>query len=89
MTDNVIRLNNQGVPIRDEPHQGCIEFLEIALQDARAGRIVGITMTYMDPKGHAGYQMIGFAGGFSMLGAAQCVVAELTDLNRGIETEDA
>lgn len=89
MADNVVKLGMQGPSIRKEPHEGCIKHLERLLQDARAGDIVGFTVTHMDPDGVAGYSIVGFVGGYNMLGAAQCVVGGLTDINRGVETSDA
>jgi len=34
----------------------------------------------------AAYSVIGLVGGYSMLGASQCVVAAITEVNREAET---
>lgn len=89
MPDNVVKLWAQGPEIKKEPHEGCIAVLERALQEARAGDIVGLSITCMDPNGLSEYSVVGFVGGYNMLGAAQCVVGELTAINRGCDTTDA
>jgi hypothetical protein len=74
-----------------EPHEGVIRMLEQALQEARAGSIVGLTMAHHGPDFRATYSLVGFIGGYSMQGAVQCALHELIDLNRGVaelEEED-
>jgi hypothetical protein len=75
-------------PVPKEPHQGVIEVLERLLQEARAGEIVGVAAVFHDENLRSGYVVVGFVGGFSLVGAAQCVLQELTDINRGFEPGD-
>jgi hypothetical protein len=88
MTDNVTPF--RGVltpPAVKDPHPGVIAMLERLLQEARAGEIVGFSCAYHGPDWRAGYAITGFIGGYSMLGAAQCVVSELVDINRGLAAD--
>lgn len=65
------------------PNAALIAALEVMLQEARAGEIVGMSCVYTTKEWHAAYQVVGFVGGFSMVGAAQCALQELSDAARG------
>ena len=80
--ENVVSLGGRSAPVVKEPNTLVITTLEHMLQEARAGDIVGISCAYHGPDWHASYTIAGFAGGYSMLGAMQCAVAELADINR-------
>jgi hypothetical protein len=89
MTENVVPLTGaRGNPIVKEPHQGVIAVLERMLQDARAGEIVGMACAYQNSDWRAGYSVVGFVGGYSMVGAAYNILQEVGDINRGIVLED-
>lgn len=88
MTENVVPLPGNRAPIVIEPHQGVIEFLERLLQDARAGQVVGLACAYQSPDWRAGYSIVGFVGGFSMVGAAYNILQDVGDINRGYMTDD-
>lgn len=79
---NVVSLGGHGTVVVKEPNQIVISLLERMLQEARAGEIVGLACAYHGPDWCAGYSIAGYAGGYSMLGAMQCAVAELSDINR-------
>jgi hypothetical protein len=84
MPDNIISLRGDALPTTPtEPHAGVIAFLERLLQDARSGQVQGITCAYMGPDWRAGYSVVGFVGGYSMQGAAHCVLTELARINMG------
>lgn len=89
--DNVVSLpgvtiSTKGVPL--QPHVRCIEVLEGLLQEAKAGTITGLTVTHIGPDGDASYIIVGYAGGYGMLGAAQCVVSELCDIVKANSIEE-
>lgn len=71
-----------------EPHEGVIRHLETLLQDARAGEIVGIVVAYQGPDWRAACSVVGFVGGYSLQGAAHCVLSEILDINRGLSHTD-
>lgn len=89
MSENIVSLSGiKGPPVVKEPHQGVINLLERLLQDARAGEIVGMAVTYQAADWRAGYSVVGFVGGFSMVGAAYNILQEVADLNRGLTDGD-
>jgi len=82
MPDNIIPLRGDALPAAPvEPHTGVVAFLERLLQDARSGQVQGLTCTYVGPDWKAGYSILGFVGGYSMQGAAHCVLVELAEIN--------
>tara|TARA_R110002153_G_scaffold77697_1_gene199299 strand:+ start:70 stop:336 length:267 start_codon:yes stop_codon:yes gene_type:complete len=82
MSDNVISGPGwNGLPVKIEPNQVVIGFLEKLLQEARNGDIQGIGCVYVDKDWRAAYSVVGAVGGYSMQGGAQCVVAELIAIN--------
>lgn len=89
MSENVVSLNGaKAPPVVKEPHQGVINLLERMLQDARAGELVGLACAYQAPDWRAGYSIVGFVGGFSMVGAAYNIIQEVGDINRGLMMDD-
>jgi hypothetical protein len=82
MSDNVISgPGYHSLPVVTEPNEVVIKFLERMLQEARNGEVQGIGCTYVDKNWDAAYSVVGLVGGYSMQGAAQCVVAEITEIN--------
>jgi len=90
MADNIISLRESNFPkTPTEPHLGLIAFLERLLQEARSGQVQGLACAYVGPDWKAGYSIVGFVGGYSMQGAAHCVLTELSEINMGAaERED-
>ena len=70
MTDRVVSLNGGGVPQRREPVQSVIAEAERILDMARAGEIQGVGFVLLRSNGMAEYSYSGFAGSFSLVGAA-------------------
>ena len=85
-TENIVPLRpgtkSELTTVVKEPHEGVIRFLERALQEARAGEIVGIAFAHHGPDFRASYSVVGFVGGYSMQGAIQCALQDIIDLNR-------
>ena len=89
MSENVVTLSGvKTPPVVKEPHQGVVTLLERMLQDARAGEIVGMVCAYQNSDWRAGYSVVGFVGGYSMVGAAYNILQEVGDINRGVISED-
>ena len=55
-----------------------VEALEEALEQARSGEIVGVSIIKRHPDSLTSYHIAGISGGYSMVGAANCVMLELT-----------
>ena len=70
MTDRVVSLNGGGVPQRREPVQSVIAEAERILEMARVGEIQGVGFVLLRSNGMAEYSYSGFAGSFSLVGAA-------------------
>jgi hypothetical protein len=43
---------------------------------------------YQNSDWRAGYSVVGFVGGYSMVGAAYNILQEVGDINRGVISED-
>ncbi len=92
MSDNVHYIGASGsegaVVSPKDPNENLVSFLEDILADAKAGELQGIACSLMSDDLIAGFAVVGFVGGFSMQGAAQCVVHELSCINVGAATGD-
>jgi len=65
-----------------EPNELCIAALEDALEKARSGEVIGVSIIRLHRDGCASWINGGFIGGFSFLGAVNMVAAELIKINR-------
>jgi hypothetical protein len=63
------------------PNKDLINFLESLVQDARAGKIAGVVVVHQNYDYRSFYSLSGLVGGFSMQGALQCVLTEITNIN--------
>ena len=72
-----------GPTYEKEPSPACIEVLEELLAQAKAGEIVGIATAAMTHDGCGEWRIGGRVGGYSMLGAADVMRAEIVDVVRG------
>jgi len=70
MTDRVVSLNGGGVPQRREPVQSVIAEVERILEMARVGEIQGLGLVLLRPNHLSEYSFSGFAGSYSLVGAA-------------------
>jgi hypothetical protein len=80
VADNVVRLTG-GAVMQGIPNARCIEALRDLLERAEAGEVVGIACAVMHGDALASYRVCGTVGGYSMLGAAECVKAHLVAIN--------
>jgi len=84
MTDNIIAgpgSRNSPEPETSEPNTGVVAFLEDLLEEARAGDVQGVALASIDSERIGSYAIVGRVGGYSMQGAADCVVRELAEIN--------
>jgi hypothetical protein len=77
MTDNIVKLTPAP---RSEPSQVLIDELERLLERARSGDLVGGALTLLGAGGVAEYHIVGYAGGFNMVGAVACMQARLVSI---------
>lgn len=85
---NVISLNGDPlVEAAGTPNQTVINALEEALEQARAGKIQGVTMAWLDERAHACWRSFGFVGGFSLVGALEHLKADVMRLNDEAEAD--
>lgn len=61
----------------------CVEVLRDMLERAENGEIVGAAVVALSYDGHGEYMIGGRVGGYSMLGAAQIMHTDLTEVARG------
>ena len=82
MTDIVyIRGAKPEAPVERVPNASLIECLKDILQKAESGEITGVACVMAYDDGMASYSLVGQVGGFSMVGALQCVTTLLNDIN--------
>lgn len=70
-----------------EPSKALIEFLEAELERARSGETIGMAAATLDKDRVGGFAIVGHVGGFSMVGALECVRHRLADVALGQATE--
>lgn len=63
----------------------CVEELERLLEMAKSGEIKGFAGVSLHADNSGSYTICGFIGGYSMLGAAECMRSELLDIIKGYE----
>lgn len=63
------------------PNATLIACLKDILQKAESGEVTGIACVMSYDDGMASYSLVGQVGGFSMVGATQCVVSLLNKIN--------
>lgn len=67
-----------GQPVEErEPNENCIKTLEIALERAKAGEVVGVVIVEQHYDSAASYLFGGFVSSYSTLGALTRVTYEL------------
>lgn len=77
MTGKVVSLTGSPLP-QPETSERLIEWLEEALCRAKAGEIIGTACALLHRDRAASFHVVGFTGGFSMLGALDCAHTALT-----------
>lgn len=63
------------------PNATLIACLKDVLQKAESGEITGVACVMAYDDGMASYSLVGQVGGFSMVGATQCVVSLLNEID--------
>lgn len=68
---NIVQLNGEAHPSKDEPNQSVITHLEKALERAKSGEVHGVVLieTYHDFA--TSYLTAGYVTGYSTIGATQ------------------
>lgn len=70
MTNNIVSINRNGEVVPPpEPSAKLIEFLEKQVERAKAGEIRGMAGAMLERDNTGSYFLVGFTGGFSMVGA--------------------
>ena len=69
-------------------NEGCVAALEEALEQAKSGEIVGGAIIRRHHDNVGSYRLVGSVGGYSMLGAIDCVQHDLTRVCMGEEEDD-
>ena len=70
MKDNVISLNG-GLTGEKQVVTSTVEQLEVLLESAKSGQIVGIAYSVLEYDNNACFGVVGRVGGFSMVGALE------------------
>lgn len=78
MADKVVSLSGNKVYERGEVHEGCVEFAEQLLGDAKSGKIHAIGAA-IELNGVVHYRVVGSVG-FDMIGGLEMAKRELMDL---------
>lgn len=66
-----------------EPNQAAIKALESLLERAKRGEITGVAGAVRLETGNTEWHCSGWLGGFSMVGALQCLLMHLTRIALG------
>lgn len=71
---NVVAINRDGdvLPAAGVVSEKLVDFLADQLERAKAGEIKGFVGAVMEKDRTGSYWLVGFTGGFSMLGALDC-----------------
>jgi hypothetical protein len=80
MKDNVISLNG-GLTGEKQVVTSTVEQLEVLLEAAKSGQIVGIAYSVLEYDNNACFGVVGRVGGFGMVGALEAAKLILTDAN--------
>jgi hypothetical protein len=84
----VISLNGGNDMTPGRVNANAVKSLEDALEQAKSGQLVGVSITKRFSDGMGAWENGGTVGGFSMLGAAVCAMEELTRIALGKEEDD-
>jgi hypothetical protein len=80
MTDKVAPLFG-GLKYQPEVIESAVQTLEMALEAAKSGEIVGVAIAMLDCRGMGSYSIAGRIGGYSMIGALEMAKAEIIAVN--------
>lgn len=64
------------------PSEACIQCLERLLEMAKAGEITGVAAASVHHDGTASFDVSGFVGGYSLMGALEMARSSLVEINR-------
>ena len=82
VTHKVISLHGGLIPSPGDPNYEIVEYLETALERAKAGEITGIAAVEIDGRNNCEYAVIGPAlASYSMIGAVQVMGHAMTTIN--------
>lgn len=81
----VISINGDHIPEPGNPVPSVVKELEIALEEARSGEITAISLVRRHFDNSSSFCVVGYVGGYSMIGAAQMAVSELVKVNSDVE----
>jgi len=71
-----------------EPVESVVNHLGHLLELAKTGALVGLTTVPRFHDGSASYSLVGQVGGYTMLGALECVKMHVIDINMDAAVED-
>lgn len=79
----VVSLNGSPLPEPGQPSEQLVAFLEDQIERAKAGEIVGFAGAVLNKDRGATFWVVGFTGGFSMVGALECAQRHLAKIAAG------
>lgn len=79
MVGNIIQMNGEAHPSKDEPNQTVIMHLEKALERARCGETHGVVLIETHADLTASQNIIGYTGNYSAIGATQVAMNTLIE----------
>jgi len=68
--EKVVSLRGDQLPPQGEPNQLVVDWLKRTLEEAQAGRIIGIGITVLFANRESSWKLVGSVGSFGMVGAA-------------------
>ena len=83
MSDKVVSLTGSPIPRPGAPSERLIEWMEAMLERAKAGEVIGFAGAALHADKAATFHIVGFTGGFSMLGAMDCAHRRLVEIADG------
>jgi len=76
---NIVQLNGESHPSKDEPNQSVIAHLEKALERAKSGETHGVIMVEVYYDFATSYLTAGYVTGYSAIGATQVALNSLLE----------
>lgn len=73
----VVSLDGAPLPQPGQPNERAVDLLRRLLEQAESGKIIGVSAAVLHDDKWATYYVGGMVGGFSMLGAVDCMHHEL------------
>ncbi len=80
---SVVNINGAVDITPGKPNPECVSALEEALEQARSGEIIGVTIIKRHYDRAASFYSSGVIGSYAMIGALQCAQAEMVGISLG------